>query len=268
MTEQTLDQFISLLEKNAGRSLKNDEIQIIMMWSETCGHCQAQFKYWSRPASHEPGNEGMGMNLVEYEKLLKLRDLFGDEAVAWQMYQHPDVDVITQRIVDTMSSSAKTSGKEVDGSVVIVRAGKEARKLFKDDEYPLTKAGLDNIVVIANRILPIEVATPMGQRLIKEAQAFADKVRSFNSQMLKKPDDYLIKFTPSWIDFVTHENYGFGHHSERQIRDMLNLNSLSSRRQRFKTLHSQVMNQECDAVACGIGERIVKIDPKQTRRSR
>lgn len=222
MSYISLDEFVSLFEKNSSRALKNNEIQIIILWAVTCGHCHAQFRYWMRPLSHSASNEGMGIDLVEYEKLLKsLRAAQGNESVAWDQY--------------------KKSG----GS--------------------LTKAAISNIEMVANRILPVESSSPMGKKLILEAQAFADKVRSFNSPVLKKPQDYEIRFTPTWIDFYTHENYGYGHHSERQLRDMLNLNNLQSRRERFKQLHTQVMNQDCDAVACGIDARLTKIDPKQTR---
>jgi len=222
MSEIDLDKYITAFIRNAERSLRNGEIQIIMLWGETCGHCHAQFKYWARPLSHAANSEGMGMDIIEYEKLMRLvRSMNGDEAAAWVEY------------------------KKRDGT--------------------LTKGAIANIEGVANRILPIETTSPMGKKLILEAQKFADKVKTFNSPILKRPQDYEIRFTPTWLDYYTHENYGYGHHSERQLRDMLNLNSLSSRRERFKVLHSQVMNQDCDGVACGLDDRVKKIDPKQMR---
>lgn len=257
MNIQEVYEYITLFEKNAVHSMKNGETQILVLWAEGCSHCHSQFKYWMRPLSHKSDAEGMGIDFIEYNKLLELRDLFGDETIAWQVYQRSDTGEIANKI-------AKASGKEMTAEMIVSRAEKSALKMLKG-ENPLSKASLNNIVTIANRILPVETSSLMGKKIILEAQAFANKVRTFDSPILKKPQDYEIRFTPTWIDYYTHENYGYGHHTERQLRDILNLNSLSSRRERFKAIHTQVMNQECDGVACGINERVTKIDPKQTR---
>jgi len=219
-----LVKYVITFEKLSYAAEKQGLTQIIELWSEECGHCTKQFKYWSRPYSHEQDNEGLGVDVFEYQKYIKIANQSPDAESAWKAY------------------------KDVSGK--------------------LTKQGLDICSTIIDRILPIEIHTEEGERLIAEAASMADKVAASGSKILDKPDDYKIKFTPTWIDYETHQNYGHGHHSERQIFDMLDINSLKSRRKRFQALHSQELSQECDAVACGLDSQIKKIDTKKASRKR
>lgn len=111
----------------------------------------------------------------------------------------------------------------------------------------MTVRGKENFDMIACRLMPVNVRSRLGKKLVAESEAWASA---------NKNPDLVIKFKPTYIDAVTHEKKGFGFIPYKPLRDMLNLNKLPARRRNFKKTYTQKLGRECDGVACGIKSRV------------
>lgn len=105
----------------------------------------------------------------------------------------------------------------------------------------------ENFEMIANRLLPIDTDSRLGKKLVEESRTWAAKLGN---------PDLEIKYKPSFLDAETHEKRGYGFIPYKPLRDMLNLNKLSRRRNDFKETYSKKLNMECNEVACGMRDRI------------
>ncbi len=225
ITRRELLDYIELFEDFGANNADNGEVDVILLWSAVCAHCHAQFRYFLRKPTRGQ-HDGLGMDLVEYRKFIDILENVGDRNKAFEQY------------------------KEQGGT--------------------LNKTIIYNIESIAARILPIEITSEMGQALVQESEDFIDKLRSLpqNKRMSMGiiPANHAIDATPTWIDFYTHEKYSTGHHVHKQLTsDILDRNKLKTRRNTFKLQYSNLLEEDCDALACGLPSQLKKIDTKKTK---
>jgi hypothetical protein len=114
-------------------------------------------------------------------------------------------------------------------------------------QFEMFKKEMDEKNAITGRIYPVEIMTRLGMMLINESMAWKKEMND---------PDLEIKYTPTFIDAKTHQIIVYGVQEKDILIDMLDPKTIKKRRDEFAESIKLKGKNGCDAVACGLKERV------------
>jgi len=115
----------------------------------------------------------------------------------------------------------------------------------------MSKHGYENKLEIIDKIIPVNKLSKLGLGFVKESKEWSKKTG--------KPNDFL-NYTPTFIDFKTHEVILIGHQNGRVLHNMTKETESEKRRDSFSKIYSAFIGKTCDGVSCEMGSRVKEID--------
>lgn len=115
----------------------------------------------------------------------------------------------------------------------------------------ISKRTLENKLTIIDNLIPVNKRAVLGERLVDESREWSRKTGN--------PNDF-IDYTPTFIDFQTHQIVAVGYQAGRWLHNMMNDVKIKKRKSAFSKMYSALVGKACDEVSCSMKSHVGNFD--------